>query len=152
MCFEVIISTDYPNDLSIFDITGVYFEKIDKHKTLKYPNHYRIATAYPKNCGCHFRIYDETTLIRDLEHNPNALQEWYCETDDENVINTRFLFQLIKNMVNQGYHFDSYVDDWDLVVLLDEPPSKCLDIDVNNIKNDDFLFYAGQYFNFKNNA
>ncbi|MDO4895983.1 MAG: hypothetical protein Q3971_01365 [Moraxella sp.] len=150
MCFEVILSTNYPDDLSKFDTVGVYFEKIDNHKMLKYPNHYRVATFLPKNCGCNFRIYDETTLTRDLEHNPNALQEWHDETDDcDNVLNTKFLFQIIKNMVNQGYHLDSYVNDWDLVALLDEPPNKCLDIDVNHIKKDDFLFYIGHYFDFK---
>lgn len=150
MCFEIILSTNYPDDLSKFDTMGVYFEKIDTHKTLKYLNHYRVATFLPKNCSCHFRIHDEATLTDDLKHNPNALQEWHHEkSDDDIVLNTKFLFQVIKNLVNQGYDFDSYVDDWDLVTLLDEPPSKCIDIHINHIKKDDFLFYIGQYFNFK---
>lgn len=106
MCYELIISTDYPDDLSKFDTVGVYFEKIDTRKTLKYPYHYRVATIYPKNCSCHLRIYDQTTLNRDLAYNPNAMQEWYNEkTDDDIVLNTRFLFQIIKNLVNQGHCF-----------------------------------------------
>lgn len=64
---------------------------------------------------------------------------------DETVLNTKFVFQIIKNIINQGYHLDSYVNDWSIIHDL---PETYRDIDVNGINKDDFLFYDGQYVNF----
>lgn len=48
MCHEVQLSTDCPDDLSVFNTLGVYFEKIANNTHLKYTQHYRIATDAPK--------------------------------------------------------------------------------------------------------
>lgn len=146
MCHELQLSTNYPADLSTFNTLGVYFEKIANNIHLKYSHHYRIATYAPQNCSCHLRIFDEQSLMQDLSINPNALVDDYDEhPKDETVLNTKFVFQIIKNIINQGHHLDSYVNDWDITHNL---PKKYKNIDVNGINKDDFLFYDGQYFNF----
>lgn len=146
MCHEVQLSTDYPDDLSVFDTLGVYFEKTANNTHLKYTQHYRIATDAPQNCSCHLHIFDEQSLTQDLSINPNALVDDYDEhPKDETVLNTKFVFQIIKNITNQGHHLDSYVNDWSIIHDL---PETYRDIDVNDINKDDFLFYDGQYVNF----
>lgn len=146
MCYEVILSTTAPFDLAKFDQLDVYFEQTVSEENrihLKYPHVYRLATYCPNCCSCGFRILDG----EQFDYQFVGLQDWMQEEDiDPDIINTRFLFQIIKNLVNQGFAVDTYT-----ISGGDEqfPPEKSLQVSVNTMKKFDFALFEYVYFDYK---
>lgn len=145
MCYELIISTDYPVDLAKFNQMDVYFEQtVDEENkvNLKYEMVYRLATYSPGCCSCGFRIFDPKAFDYEFV----GLQDWLEEEiDDGGIINTKFLFQIIKNLVNDNYKFDSYV-----VWSGEEksPPIKTVIVNVNQVLKTEFVLFEDVYFNY----
>lgn len=150
MCNELIISTNAPFDLAKFDTVGVYFEKDVPNKNkvnLKYSNVYRLATYAPNNCSCFFRYWQDDLLIDSFKGEFQDLQEWLDENpNDDHIINTRFLFQVIKNLVNQGYCVDSFCSEFD---IMDITPTTAKIIKVNEIKKEKFTFFCNYYYEYQ---
>ncbi|MBS9779400.1 MAG: hypothetical protein KGV51_02115 [Moraxellaceae bacterium] len=153
MCYELQISTNAPLDLTTLSKYKTYFEKlgnsyIDKpHIELRYKYCYRLAMVFPNNCSCGFRIYDEQ-LINEwgIEYYLNEyLQE---EPNDSKFLDTLWLFQIIKNLVNQGYKVDSYVDEG-YCFYDDVTADRKRIIQVNKINKKDFAFFESTYFNYQ---
>lgn len=142
MCHYICISTNSDIDLSKFNIPNVGFYKLHESaepEVLKYQYKWNVCMPIEPYCCCHFRINDA-----DIGFTP--LQEWMdeCE-DDEEVINTRWLFQIIKNLVNSGQSIDSLCFWMDDVGLNPEEQT----LNVNGIVKEDFAFISNVYFEFK---
>lgn len=149
MCNELIISTDAPFDLAKFNQKDVYFEQTvpDEDKVnVKYPHVYHLATFTPKGCSCGFRYWEEN-LAGSFNFEFQELQDWMEEVpDDEYILNTRFLFQVIKNLVNQGYHVDSYNAWFDEMPY---QPDGFKIIKVNEVDKEKFTLFEGYYFDYQ---
>lgn len=147
MCYELIISTNSDTDLSILNQPNIYFEKLDNERhssNLKYGNQYRIATMQPNGCGCHIRNFC-FELAKDFNFEFMPFQDWYEELD-EDFDNAQFLFQVIKNLVNQGFGVDSFLcwsgDE-------NETPDKLMNVKVNEVIKEHFAFFENVYFDYK---
>ena len=147
MCYSLGLSTDSPLDLSTLNSLTAFFVQdfSDEDKaTLKYEYKYRLATGAPNCCSCYFRIfsYDEAQ-----EFDFEQLQEWREEeAKDDDVLNTEWLLQIIKDLVVKGFHVDTYVSDWDTFKLSFENAET---INVNDYDNDNFAFVECVYYDYK---
>lgn len=75
-----------------------------------------------------------------------GLQDWLEEDiNDGHIINTKFLFQIIKNLVNNNYRFDSYVA-WSGEEKL--PPIRSMIINVNKTLKTEFMLFENVYFDY----
>lgn len=144
MCYELIISTNSDTDLSTLNQPNIYFEKLDKKDhchNLRYHHQYHIATMCPNCCSCHIRAFD-FDLAKKFNFEFMPFQDWYEELD-ENFDNARFLFQVIKNLVNQGFGVDSFLcwngDE-------NETPTKLMNVKVNEVIKEHFVFFEYVYF------
>lgn len=145
MCYNVMISTDCPLDLAKFNQMHVYFTQQiveDDRVNLKYPKAYHLAIGHPNGCSCGFRIFDSEDLDGEFQHPADMPSEIF---DNEDVLNTHFLFQVIKNIVNAGYRVDSYITWYGDEHL---PPEKSITIHVNDIVKDDFSLWNHTYSNY----
>ena len=147
MCYELIISTNYNGDLSSLNQPNVYFKKLDKKdncQNLKYANQYHIATMCPNGCSCHIRNFC-FEFAKDFNFEFMPFQDWYEELN-EDFDNARFLFQVIKNLVNQGFGVDSFLC-WsgDKNVI----PDKLMNIKVNEVIKEHFVFFEYVYFHYE---
>lgn len=149
MCNELIISTDAPFDLAKFNQKDVYFEQTvsDEDKVnVKYPYVYHMATFAPRGCSCDFRYWG-SDLAGSFDFEFQELQDWMEELpDDDKILNTRFLFQVIKNLVNQGYSVDSYNAWFDEMA---HKPDGYKIVKVNEIDKEKFTFFYGYYFDYQ---
>lgn len=149
MCNELIISTDAPFDLAKFNQKDVYFEQTvpDEDKVnVKYPHVYRLATYMPNCCSCGFRHWG-ADLTGSFNFEFQELQDWIDELpDDDNILNTHFLFQVIKNLVNQGCSVDSYTA-WN-GEMADKPVGEKI-IKVNKLDKEKFTLFEGYYFDYQ---
>ena len=147
MCYSLGLSTDSPLDLSTLNSLTAFFVQdfSDEDKaTLKYEYKYRLATGAPNCCSCYFRIfsYDEAQ-----EFDFEQLQEWREEeAKDDDVLNTEWLLQIIKDLVVKGFHVDTYVSDWDTFKLSFENAET---INVSDYDNDNFAFIECVYYDYK---
>lgn len=146
MCYELVISTDYNDDLKKFNQPYVYFEKLSQEfhcKNLRHRHQYRIATMCQNCCSCSIRAFDYGTA-QNFEFEFVPFQDWLEELD-ENFDNTSIIFQTIKELVNQGACVDSFLD-W----CGDEnnTPLKSMNIDVNRTIKDNFAFFENIYFSY----
>ncbi len=147
MCYELIISTNYPDDLSRLNQPNIYFEKLQKDnlcQNLKYPYQYRIATMCPNGCSCSLRIFGfDMAEAFNFEFMP--YQDWYEELNKD-FDNAQFLFQVIKNLVNQGFNVDSFLA-WNGEE--NNPILKTMVVKVNQTVKENFAFIHDVYFNYK---
>lgn len=145
MCHELIISTDHPVDLAKLNQQDVYFEQtVDEENkvNLQYDMVYRLATYSPGCCSCGFRIFDAEAF----EYGFVGLQDWLEEKkDDSEILNTKFLFQIIKNLVDDNYKFDSYVV-WSGQEKV--PPIKSMIVSVNEVVKTEFILFEDVYFDY----
>ncbi|MDO4895965.1 MAG: hypothetical protein Q3971_01275 [Moraxella sp.] len=145
MCYELIISTNYENDLKAFNQHHLlYFEKLEKQDychNLHYPHQYRIATMRPDCCSCSVRIFGDD-MAGSFEYQFVPFQDW-CETLDESFDNVVYLFDVISNLVNQGHDVDSFVA-WN--GNENNKPIKIMNINTNDIIKEHFAFFENVYF------
>lgn len=162
MCFEVILSTNYPDDLSKFDTVGVYFERYLDNlniENVKYKHIYRVATPDVINCCCYFRVWD-FAVAKSLNFDYQALVDYYgfdddyYEDDEKNIgklthQNTQFLLQIIINIINQGYCVDFYSYDIDENPFgLETKTKNHLCVNINTIIKEQFYFYCDYLYEF----
>ncbi|MFK8268286.1 hypothetical protein [Capnocytophaga cynodegmi] len=148
MCYILIISTDFPKDLALYNSENLFFEKMQNPSkvNLKYPYCYEVATMAPNSCSCHLRIFEQN-LAQDIGF--CELQDWLEEKDnDENILNTQLLFKIIKNIVNEGFKVDSFLY-WN-----GEEPIAQQKIEVNLNQTDEthFALFENTYFNYLGNT
>ena len=145
MCNTLTISTDYPKDLAKFDDKHLFFEKTDKSlldNILHYSHKYEIATLEKGCCSCHLRVFDED-LAKEIGF--CELQDWLDEKEDEEILATRRLFEIIKEIVNQGFKVDSFMS-WN-----DDIPEKinAIQVLVNELPKEHFALFENAYFDYK---
>lgn len=147
MCCSLGLSIDSPLDLSISNSSTAFFvqdfEEEDK-MSLKYEYKYRLATGAPNCCSCYFRIFGYNEA---QEFDFKQLQEWREEeAKDNDVLNTKWLLRIIKDLVAKGFQVDTYVSDWDTFKLSFEDAKI---INVGNYGNDNFAFVECIYYDYK---
>ncbi|WP_201550549.1 hypothetical protein [Psychrobacter fjordensis] len=147
MCYELSFSTDSPNDLSTYNSSAAFFESITDNgneDNVKYKYKYRLATGDPECCSCFFRTF-EYEIAKDLSF--SQLQKWYEEEpDDMNVSNTKWILQIIKDLVNEDYQVDTHIAQG---YMSYDPPEEEKVIHINNYNNDNFAFIECIYYDYK---
>ena len=147
MCYELSFSTDSPNDLATYNSSTAFFEPItdnENEDNVKYKYKYRLATGDPECCSCFFRTF-EYEIAKDLSF--SQLQKWYEEEpDDMNVSNTKWILQIIKDLVNEGYQVDTHIAQG---YMSYDPPEEEKVIHINNYNNDNFAFIECIYYDYK---
>ena len=152
MCYILIISTDMPKDLACYNQDNLFFEKIENPTKeiskldLIYPNRYEVSTMQPKNCSCYLRIFDQH-LAKEIGF--CQLQDWLDEQEDEDIINTRLLLTIIKDIINQGFKVDSYLS-WNYIDTKETErlmPDR-IQVNVNQIDQSHFALFEGVYFDY----
>ena len=145
MCNTLTISTDYPKDLAKFDDEHLFFEKTDKSSLdniLHHPHKYEIATLAKGGCSCHLRIFGED-LAKEIGF--CELQDWLDEQeqDEDNMATWRY-FEIIKEIVNQGFKVDSFMS-WN-----DDIPEKinAIQVFVNELPKGHFALFENAYFDY----
>lgn len=146
MCYELSFSTDSPLDLSTLNSSEAFFEPIDEQMNkdnLKYEYKYRLATGAPGCCSCFFRTF-EYDIEKELSF--EQLQKWYEEEpSDMSVFNTKWLLQIIKDLVNGGYQVDTHIAQG---YMAHDPPEERKVIQINNYDSDNFAFIECVYYNY----
>ena len=147
MCYEFLLSTDAPLDLATLNSETAFFEPSSDERyihNVKHKYKYRIATGAPNCCSCHFRIVDYDYKDESLEY----LQQWYFDEqpDDIEVINTQWLLDIIKNLVNQGYQVDTYVAQGYMEY---DPTLEQQVININDANMDNFTFIECIYYSYQ---
>ena len=147
MCYELSLSTDSPTDLTTLNSLEAFFEQITEElnkDNLKYEHKYRLATGAPSCCSCFFRTF-EYDIEKELSF--EQLQKWYEEEpSDMNVSNTKWLLQIIKDLVNAGYQVDTHIAQG---YMSHDPPEERKVIQINNYNNDNFAFVECVYYDYK---
>ncbi|WP_230659915.1 hypothetical protein [Psychrobacter sp. I-STPA10] len=140
MCYELVLSTDAPLDLTTLNTAMVFFEPSDDERyvhNVKHQYKYRIATGAPNSCSCDLCI----VLYDSKNHITQELKQWI--NDDIEIKNTHWLFDVIKKLINDGYQVDSYVD-------MDGDKSKEKQtVYINNINKENFAFVDGVYYDYQ---
>ncbi len=142
MCYQVFLSTDTNEDLSVNDCDLVKFSKDFPFKlsegTLKYENLWHVQSEAV--CSCSFRHLSSTEL------GFGEPEDWYPE-EDEFIEATEKFTQIIRAMLKRNIKVDC-VDIWqDDTLKLNELPS--MDVDLSTIKDTEFRFFENYYFKFK---
>ena len=147
MCYSLGLSTDSPLELSTLNSSTAFFVQDfneEDRATLKYKYKYRLATGAPNCCSCYFRIF---SFDEAHEFDFKQLQEWREEEPgDDDVLNTEWLLQIIKDLVAKDFQVDTYVSDWDTFKLSSEETKI---INIGNYNNDNFAFVECVYYDYK---
>jgi len=142
MCYEVYLSTDSQEDLTIRNSELVRFKRVADPSTdpsmrrLDFPNHWYVGSK--SECSCTFRHLHSTEL------GFGEPVDWYPEEQDE-IKATRELYATLTSLLSSGYQVD-LLDQWNGA----QPASiTTLNVSLNDVPESAFRLFENHKFRLK---